>query len=37
MAVMPLPPLVFEKLVGNGGKFGRIRVVRDHFSKIGCG
>jgi hypothetical protein len=32
MAVMPL----FSKVVSSGGKFGRIRVVGDHFSKNGC-
>jgi hypothetical protein len=36
MAVMPLPPPLFQKVVGFHGKFGRIRVVADPFSEDGC-
>ena len=36
MAVMDLIPHLVPKVVGNGGKSGQIRVVRDHFSKNGC-
>jgi hypothetical protein len=36
MAVMPLPPPLFQKVVGYHGKFGRIHVVGDHFWEDGC-
>ncbi len=36
MAVMHLPPPLFQKVVGYHGKLGRIHVVGDHFSKDGC-